>query len=104
MPAIRVLFMTFIVVCGWATAARAVCNPPCDPNAMCIANVCQCNPGYMGNGVTCTEINACLMMPCDPHATCTKTGPGTYACTCNLGYQGNGKTCAPINPCLQNPC
>ena len=35
---------------------------------------------------------------CDPNATCTYTGPGTYDCTCNPGYLGDGFTCTRIEP------
>ncbi|XP_035671469.1 neurocan core protein-like [Branchiostoma floridae] len=69
----------------------------CSPQATC-SNVtpgsftCSCNAGYTGNGVTCTDIDACLANPCDAQATCTDNpAPALDAtCTCNTGYTGDG--------------
>jgi hypothetical protein len=67
-------------------------------------HVCHCNTGYEGDGAKCAEIDACAAEPCDKHATCDKTGPGTFACDCAPGYEGNGETCAEVNACLSDPC
>jgi len=77
----------------------------CDPNATCVETgaepACVCNPGYEGDGFTCTPIDHCARGTdlCDPNAICTYTGPGTYSCMCNSGYTGDGFTCAPIDHC-----
>src|SRR5437764_1077263 len=90
------LIAVSIVLCGAARTGRAACMPACDVHATCVNNTaCVCNQGYMGNGLTCTPINACLQNPCDVHATCTKTGPGTFTCMCNPGFTGDGKVCMP---------
>jgi len=86
-----------------------VSAPPCNPNALCTKTgpgkfTCACNPGYEGNGITCSEQNACLpKSPCDPdHGTCTKTGPGKFKCSCDAGYEGTD-VCTEIDPCRQTP-
>jgi len=50
------------------------------------------------------EIDACAALPCDAHAECTKTGPGSNKCTCLPGYHGDGEECEEIDGCASNPC
>ena len=74
----------------------------CDLNATCTNTVgsysCVCNPGYDGDGVTCTDIDECLTDNggCDPLTTCTNT-PGSRSCgPCPTGYANDGEIgCVP---------
>ncbi len=76
----------------------------CSPNATCSDDpdgfTCACNPGFDGDGVTCTDLDECAGSgTCDPNATCTNT-PGSYDCACNAGYEGDGLTyCNDIDEC-----
>jgi len=75
----------------------------CNENADCTNTegsfTCSCNPGYTGDGVSCTNINECeLGTPCDPNANCTDT-VGSFDCLCNAGYTGNGLVCINIDEC-----
>lgn len=77
----------------------------CDVNATCIESggppTCVCNPGYAGDGFTCTDIDECATGThgCDVNATCTNTA-GSYICACNEGYEGDGYSCTPIDHCM----
>ena len=65
---------------------------------------CQCNFGYEGSGIQCSEIDPCSKPDrggCHHEATCTKTGPGTNNCTCDDGFRGDGTVCVAIDPCLE---
>ncbi|XP_046861770.1 macrophage mannose receptor 1-like [Xenia sp. Carnegie-2017] len=78
-------------------------SDPCHVNANCTDTKesfeCQCNEGYTGNGISCTNINECLNVPCDVNANCTDN-EGSYECQCNDGYTGNGLSCTnlPTSP------
>lgn len=88
---------------------------PCSPYATCNATVgnydCTCLPGYGGNGITCNDINECLVAElsgvpvCDPLARCINT-MGSYMCSCPPGYYGDGfvsgEGCSDVNEC-QSP-
>jgi hypothetical protein len=105
--------------CFAINACFATANGGCDPRAQCNSTgpgtrtcfckspfvgdglSCACPSGYLQSGSTCIAINACLMTPnggCDPHATCTSTGPGTRSCACSNGYQGDGLSCTVVCP------
>jgi len=66
-----------------------------------------CEPGYVGDGVTCSDLDECQQGagPCDPNATCTNS-IGGYACSCLPGFSGDGATCADVDECQQGtgPC
>ncbi|XP_048583508.1 protocadherin Fat 4 isoform X2 [Nematostella vectensis] len=103
----------------------------CDGNATCArvkgtSLTCTCNPGYLGNGRWCDEINECIPNPCRPGGECTDLVnnytcayfcdddpcvPGTTkfcsdeerACFCKLGF--DGRNCSrEINECEPSPC
>ena len=87
-------------------------NHACHESANCTntigSHVCDCQPGYTGNGQNCTgdksffiffyvyhftDINECKgNHSCHANATCMNT-KGSYVCTCHLGYTGNGSDC-----------
>jgi len=85
---------TFVDAAGSGIDAPAVCSPACDVNATCTGATCACDAGYMGDGVTCTDINECATTNggCDPNALCTNTA-GSRPCASLLGLVGNGMSC-----------
>jgi len=75
----------------------------CDENAQCTNTdggfTCECNAGFSGDGVTCTDINECEGgNNCGVNARCTNTDGG-FTCECNAGFTGDGVTCTDINEC-----
>lgn len=65
---------------------------------------CQCNVGYEGSGLQCTEIDPCSKPNyggCHHEAICTKTGPGSNNCSCDDGFRGDGFVCVAIDPCME---
>lgn len=78
----------------------------CDTNATCDSStgaaVCECNAGFSGDGMTCTE---------DPSLFCTMDVCGVgecveedddYSCTCPDGYMDDGTTCADVDECADD--
>lgn len=70
----------------------------CSPDAACIDTPsfyeCACNPGYEGDGKTCTDVDECqtLAHDCDVNGLCTNE-PGGFSCACAPGFEGDGKAC-----------
>lgn len=74
------------------------CDPACGANATCSGTTCACDDGYVGDGITCEDVNECETLTnggCDVHADCTNTAGGR-TCACFNGYAGDGVTCAQI--------
>nr|XP_039248800.1 fibrillin-3-like [Styela clava] len=100
-------------------------SPLCHTEATCINTYgsykCQCNQGYTGDGLTCSDIDECSLMnnemqqynyglqeddkqdimytvesstiiACSYYANCTNV-PGGYNCWCKPGFYGDGFTC-----------
>ena len=74
-----------------------------DPQGWCQSGGCQCKPGYVGNGLSCSDINECAVNNggCHANAACTNTA-GSFSCKCKSGYTGDGKTCGDVNECAVN--
>ncbi|CAB0000844.1 unnamed protein product [Nesidiocoris tenuis] len=65
---------------------------------------CRCKDGFVGDGVTCRDINECLTNNggCNQHAQCRNT-QGSYECVCDAGFRGDGVTCTDIDECAEHP-
>ena len=64
--------------------------------------LCSCVDGYMGDGITCTQISLCDNISCVENATCeivNEVNTSIAHCTCNIGYTGNGQSCVLIGEC-----
>ncbi|HRE90996.1 MAG TPA: SUMF1/EgtB/PvdO family nonheme iron enzyme, partial [Myxococcota bacterium] len=65
----------------------------CHSNAECqdLAGTptCVCDPGFVGDGATCDDLDECLSAPCPEPKVCTNT-PGTFTCTCPPGTTDDG--------------
>lgn len=93
------LALVFLVACGddGATVELPECGT-CDVNARCVLTgdtaACECDPGYEGDGATCTDIDECVTSNggCHANATCSNTDGGR-SCACNDGFEGTGETC-----------
>ncbi|ALC40596.1 Ndg [Drosophila busckii] len=88
---------------------------PCDVDANCHINarcswfehklrhICNCNPGYSGDGYSCELIeDSCAIKPdiCDAHATCDfNDALGKSECVCARGYTGDGYRCQLAPEC-----
>lgn len=79
------------------------CGPArdrCAPEASCSDTPaglgCACNAGYMGDGLTCADVDECAgaTSPCAAHASCANA-PGSFSCTCDAAYTGDGSYCVP---------
>ncbi|KAF9794052.1 hypothetical protein SFRURICE_009489 [Spodoptera frugiperda] len=69
----------------------------CDSNARCIENpggepICECNPGYNGNGQYCQPNYQNTCGNCSPYASCIFID-NNYICRCNAGFSGDGYNC-----------
>ena len=74
----------------------------CDGKASCMNLIgsydCQCSDGFVGDDLTCSDVDECMSDPCYPNATCVNT-QGSYDCTCLDGFDGDGLTCNDDDEC-----
>jgi len=74
----------------------------CHVNATCIngngTHTCECLSGFFGDGITCVDVDECLIPPtnetCGIRGTCRNT-VGFYTCDCLAGYEVANETTAP---------
>lgn len=80
-----------------AVDAAPVCTPTCSDHATCEVTGCRCQPGWMGDGVACADVDECAANNggCAADADCTNT-PGGRTCACRTGFLGDGVSCHPI--------
>lgn len=71
----------------------------CSEFARCEADSdtpCTCNAGFIGNGVTCTDVNECAsdenLVVCGDNSSCRNT-VGSFLCPCDAGYALDGRQC-----------
>lgn len=84
----------------------AMNNGGCSSFATCAAvasgRTCTCQAGFVGDGLTCANVNECTLNPTICGAagtgTCTDTA-GAYTCACTSGYALRNGVCADVDEC-----
>ena len=67
----------------------------CHENATCQLDTegfCVCNPGFIGDGMSCENICNTNMSRCHTNATC-QVDNMDVVCTCHPGFTGDGHSC-----------
>ncbi|CAL8362156.1 unnamed protein product [Boreogadus saida] len=80
------------------------CDPACHPHGLCHSSPsgyqCVCDLGYMGDGLTCSDIDECqLENVCPRNETECVNIPGSFACICRAGFILNETNCVDVNEC-----
>uniref|UniRef100_UPI00358F765B transmembrane cell adhesion receptor mua-3-like isoform X8 n=1 Tax=Myxine glutinosa TaxID=7769 RepID=UPI00358F765B len=77
----------------------------CHPNATCSNTIgsfsCACKSGFKGNGMSCIDINECIVSNGGCSQECHNTGGGFY-CSCQTGFEfslGSSSVCEDIDEC-----
>ncbi len=78
----------------------------CSANATCADTVgsftCACNEGFEGNGVTCDDVDECVLgtHDCGENTACLNI-EGSFLCECEEGYATfNDGPCEEVDECL----
>ena len=93
------------------------CNEPadsdmrhrCHADATCTDSTgsykCECNDGYIGDGLSCRNIDECTEGGNDCHAEADcRDLIGSWECTCKTGFYGTGQQCDDIDECASEGC
>ncbi|XP_033729913.1 collagen alpha-5(VI) chain-like [Pecten maximus] len=97
---------------GYCEANKMECMNYVESNR---EHFCSKSPNFCGSGQTCylytpcpahfelgcTE-NACLGLPCENGATCSRLGGSAFTCSCTYGFYGS--VCEYVDSCVTAPC
>ena len=73
----------------------------CHGNATCQPDTegfCVCNPGFIGDGMSCENICDTNLSRCHTNASC-QVDNMDVVCTCHPGFRGDGHTCTIVDQC-----
>ncbi|CAJ1066922.1 mucin-like protein [Xyrichtys novacula] len=81
-----------------------LCDPACHNRGLCHQSPagyqCACDLGYIGDGITCSDIDECQRENiCPENETECVNIPGSFSCVCKKGYALNGTKCFDVNEC-----
>ncbi len=99
-------FPLLFLACGDGGTGNLQTCADCDPNASCSETadeiLCECNPGFSGDGTSCANIDECAdgTHDCGELESCIDT-EGSFVCECMPGYEEDGAACVNVNECLE---
>ncbi|KAM9727935.1 uncharacterized protein ACNS7B_018224 isoform 2-T2 [Menidia menidia] len=81
-----------------------LCDPPCHSRGLCHHSAagyqCVCDLGYVGDGLTCSDVDECQMEnACPENDTACVNVPGSFSCVCKQGFTLNGTHCVDVDEC-----
>ncbi|XP_075903434.1 uncharacterized protein LOC142902350 [Nelusetta ayraudi] len=84
--------------------ASLSCDPACHSRGLChpspVGYQCVCDLGYVGDGLTCSDIDECQRENvCPENETECVNIPGSFSCVCKKGYTLNNTECLDLNEC-----
>lgn len=94
--------------CGSPHATCTDLPPPAGTSAT--GRVCECLPGYSGNGEACSELDACELSPCpsDTSTSCVDLPPpadgSALGRTCCSSANSTSPVCTDQDACALFPC
>lgn len=62
---------------------------------------CLCNPGFLGDGTSCVDVDSCLSNPCAPSERCVDLPGHAFSCECLDGHVAdeNSGGCVDVDEC-----
>lgn len=62
---------------------------------------CLCNPGFLGDGTSCVDVDSCLSNPCAPSERCVDLPGFAFTCECRDGYVADESSggCVDVDEC-----
>jgi hypothetical protein len=93
-------YLQTVVLTAWTPPSGHNCHEDASCTNSPGSFSCACVDGYEGDGLSCSDLDECVLSThdCDPNATCTNLA-GSFECACNTGYHGPGTFCADLDEC-----